>query len=640
MIPFLLNDVRQMVFEFCHNSKDTFFAWRLVNRDWNLATHLLLLAWVGGIYLEDNGFAHLVGKFSRNIMSLDMSRCDLITSHCWPHLEKLFQLRSFTPPRTVDNGDLAFISHFLATRLKELKIVNNTILSSRCLQTVCRLSQLESLELSGVDDMFISEYNDDDVLLLSALDLSTFTRLRNLTLRPLHRFDDIPSMLSNRDLIISLSLSLEELNLSGVDFSLYSIDTCMQYFSCLTRLHKLGFHAALGETLNVSQVVERLTMLTSLQSLDLQSASEETYVDEEGQAILLCGQHLPRLRYLNVLSQYSCADSLRALSRRAASLTSLRSLNLTLTGGAVLEPFFLQLPLFLETLVLTETKLHAGIFAAIGSLSCLHSLSLMYCTSRVESVPPDGDKTYIGSVFSRAVTGLRRLELTQCDLPYLTDAMFTKFLASQIQLEWLSVLCDELPLHIVCLPVLPQLITLAISVDILAELDLSGNSRLCSLSVGSRQNVSINGLETIKQLQEMYLRTGRPVNVPMFSFPSTVRVLHLHASFATKQLDLQSIMHATNLHSLAVSSGRFEDAVWRQIAQCLGHLRTLMLPVTSRNSEHAVLALTTLTRLRKLELVQAADLHLVHRNTIDKLKRLLPNCKISQQNDNSNDNNE
>ncbi len=52
-IPLLHTDLRQMIFEFCSNCKQTFFTWRLINSEWHRATRSLQLIWAGGPKMDE-----------------------------------------------------------------------------------------------------------------------------------------------------------------------------------------------------------------------------------------------------------------------------------------------------------------------------------------------------------------------------------------------------------------------------------------------------------------------------------------------------------------------------------------------------------------------------------------------------------
>ncbi len=101
-------------------------------------------------------------------------------SQCWPYIQSFCNLKTIIPPPTIDDGDLAFISHFIMYRVLEVKLIGNTALTSRCLRTIRRYTRLESLELTDVD-IFIIER--DGTTAFPELALSQFTRLQNLTLQ-------------------------------------------------------------------------------------------------------------------------------------------------------------------------------------------------------------------------------------------------------------------------------------------------------------------------------------------------------------------------------------------------------------------------------------------------------------------------
>ncbi len=52
-IPMLHTDLRQLIFEFCLNCKQTFFTWRLISSEWHRATSSLKLVWTSGPKMDE-----------------------------------------------------------------------------------------------------------------------------------------------------------------------------------------------------------------------------------------------------------------------------------------------------------------------------------------------------------------------------------------------------------------------------------------------------------------------------------------------------------------------------------------------------------------------------------------------------------
>ncbi len=498
-------------------------------------------------------------------------------------------------------------------------------ITSRCLRTLQRYgSRLETLELSNVD-IFVEERTGTTAF--PDLALQQFTRLESLTLQPLQSFNFIPGPLHDQETLLSLANTLTRLVVGGLDFSLYSINDCLQHLSALTKLQDLTLRATLDEEIaTVLKVFEQLTGMISLRHIDVQSISEETCDDEDGQALLLCCRYLPKLRSFGPRVMLSSHSSLKAFTC-APPMISLQALNVSFSHTNLeAEPIdrFLQSLVSIQKLAINDTKLLAQNVATICSLPALRFLSFHTCDlCSLLSV----DYT---SAFSRA-TGLVALELLHCEQQaHLTDTVLEQALTPLTRLEQLSILCDTIPLRSIRLPSLPMLGTMMISSDTLIELSLDRVSRLHTVSVGSKHAVIISNLKDQRHLREIYLRTLRPEGAPIL-FPTTLSVLHLHVSFDAERADLSNnILRASKLRSLAIMSSRFENSDWQQIVHQLSGLRLLMLPISNLISEtHGVLSIIALTNLRKLELVLSPGAHALHESTIDRLKRALKKCQIT-----------
>ncbi len=423
--------------------------------------------------------------FPHNIITLDLSRCNEMTSHCWPYLQSFCHLRSLFPPPMIIDGDLAFISHFLLASLQELRLVGTIGLTSRCLRTLQRYgSRLETLELSNVD-IFVDERTNTTAF--PDLALQKFTRLESLTLQPLQPFPFIPGPLQDQETILSLSNTLTRLVVSGLDFSVYSVNDCLQHLSSLTKLQDLTLRATLDEEITtVLKVFEQLTGMRSLRDIDVQSLSEEEISnDEDGQALLLCSRYLPKLRSFGPRVTLSSQSSLNALTC-SPIMSSLQALNISFsTTHLETEQIdrFLQSLLSIEKLAISDPELRAQSVATICSLPVLRFLSFQSCHLHTLS---SVDYT---SAFSRA-TGLVALEMLYCEQQtHLTDTVLEQALSSLTRLQQLSILCDTIPLRSIRLPSLPMLRNVMISSDHLKEhlLDRVSSLHTHTLSVGSKQ---------------------------------------------------------------------------------------------------------------------------------------------------------
>ncbi len=444
----------------------------------------------------------------------------------------------------------------------------------------------------------------------------------NEFLQPLQTFNFIPGILSDRDALVSLSYTLERLVLGGLDFSIYSVAESLQHLSLLTSLQELMLRATLPDNTEVHHVVAQLTALTGLRDFDVQTLAEEVCTDEDGAALLMCTRHLPLLRWYGPRVNVATQSSLKALT--TASLSALCSLNVTFAPELEEEPVsaFIRSLRSLDKLHINDTALSLRSLNTLCQLPLPRYLSLALCQLHADSAAD-----YACTL--QCVTTLVGLELLQCQLPHFTDVVFEQSLARLTRLEHLSILCDSLELHRARMPPLPMLRVATVSANTLEELDLSGATRLQILSVGSEKGVAFGALDSQRHLRELYLRTARPAGAPV-PVPTTLYVLHLHASFCAEKVDVSRIIQAHRLRSLAIMTCNFEDFEWELIVNRLPGLRLLMLPITPHVSEtHGVLAVSALTDLRKLELVLAPGAHPLHDGTIDRLKRSLKKCRIT-----------
>lgn len=620
-MPMLHGDIRQMVFEYCGNRKNTFFNWRLVNRCWLRVCRSLHIHWEANVKLDEFGLQYLCNCFPHNIEVLDLSKSDSLTSQCWPLLQGFLSLRWLVVPRTIDDGDLAFIAHFIVTRLKELTLDGCPGLTPRCFATLRRFSNLEALNLIDCDI-----FTDGDGLSsMSMLHLEKFYNLKRLVIQPAGRLAMVPSFLTDDRCIANLATCLNTLSLGGFDFSLSeSQPASLEKLSLLTSLNELHLLAS-AAPIDVIGMLRALAPLTNLMHLSLSTPDEEPYVDEEGRALCQSLMHYPYLQTYSPRVLLSSPAMLRHLTTMNG-LRMLLSLNISfyLVQPSELNCNFIRCFENLENLVISDSELSAQLFLGVCLLPRIRDLSILFSTIKVSNANQFADSLSFA-------TTLHRLELTQSSLDALTEEALTSALTPLTRLEWLSVMCEQMKISTIHIPHLPRLSALFLSFEQLQRVVIKKSPLLYSLSVGSKYGVKIDGLV---RPQEIFLRTTRPTYRSTVLFPTSLTNLQLHGSFHAEQTDLDEICQATSLNTLAIRSGRFGEGGWERIAK-MTKLRALMAPVTNPAVDAVrVLELTRLTSLRKLDLILSSPITLPE-STMERLRHFLPKSVVSQTIDDS-----